>query len=646
MKKRSMFLSLVALAATVLALMPAGADPLSQRDMGKVVTQSPKRFLPSEAGKKEQLTFLFGPYSIPPGQDSNRITADFQLPAGFVTSVSPDLVDAASGRVPTEQEAHIHHAHWFRVTDDPNELYYLDGAGLARGYLPDFIPPEVASALPNNAGISWVFGTGEEKTQGGFELREALDDKGRREDLDNDGKQELVLDGPDGIPDQRYGLEVDQAERQLLIYMIHNKTSQPLNVFVVLDVEFTHGTAPEIEAATGIPMHALKGQLFGRTSDATRQNPTLVGGAWNAEIDGTAIVSGGHSHPGAYGVFLTNQGPDGKCKADADNDGFPGVTILRSRKIDHVPGSWPYSEDFQMGVAKYGWRAPVHKGDKLEQYGVYDIDNEANKPWLSGLTNFALPGNYPGVDSIGDTADTRPHQHFEAMNHVGIYIDPQLAPTAYSAETDEAGCPVNFLAATNETLLGADTPLVQQRLRADVTGDPYYATGSDEGMQNHTWPALDPTCGDFAHATRKVCENGEAYATDGSGVDTDTILISGFQYAPGQFGLPGAAGSPARVKAGSTVRIVNLDAAANVRHTLTTCPWPCTGVYVSNYPFQDGVVDTGKLGNVDPIDGGLTGDDTVPVYELDLAANGMGPGFYSYYCRIHPFMRGALEVVA
>src|SRR5688500_6551574 len=134
-------MALLAVGAMMMSLVPATADPLAQRDMVKVLTQSPKRYLPSEAGKKEQLTLMFGPYVIPPGQDSNRLTIDFQLPNGFVTSVSPDLVDAASGRVPTEQEAHIHHAHWFRVTDDPNELYYTDVVG-GQVEAPDFVPQE------------------------------------------------------------------------------------------------------------------------------------------------------------------------------------------------------------------------------------------------------------------------------------------------------------------------------------------------------------------------------------------------------------------------------------------------------------------------------------------------------------------------
>ena len=637
MNKHPVVLVVAALVAVMAAVAPSGANPVSQRDMTKVIQQAPKRYLASEPGKTEQLTLLFGPYSVPPGQDSNRILADINLPAGFVKSVAPDLVDAASGRVPTEQEAHIHHAHWFRITDDPDELYYLDtgGGGVVGDALPDFVPPEARELIPANFGLSWVFGTGEEKTQGGFIPREALNDA-----------------DANGVPDVQYGMEIEAGERQLVIFMIHNKTSGPLNVFVVLDVEFTHGTAEEITAATRIPMHPLKGQLWGRTKDALRDYSRLTS-SYTAELDSTAIVAGGHAHPGVYENVLSNTGPGGVCSEDLDGDGYPGVALLHARKIDHVPGSWPYSEDFQMGVAKYGWRANIHAGDVLTQQAPYDIDNDTLGDMAA---DFALPGNYSemggpsAADLAGrDTVDGLPHQHYEAMNHYGMYVDPLQAPEPYlDANGDpwdaESGtCPANFAAVAAPSLLGEDTPAVQQRLSVDGTGiPPYFATGVNEGMQNHVWAALDPTCGEFEHATRSTCENRDAYRTDGSGIETDTITIAGFAYLPGDYLLPAPISSPARVQKGTTLTIYNADAAINVRHSLTTCTWPCTGTYVSNFPFPDGRIDTGKLGNFDPIDGGLTGDDTVPIYELDTTT--MPTGWYSYYCRIHPFMRGAFEL--
>ena len=92
-----------------------------------------------------------------------------------------------------------------------------------------------------------------------------------------------------------------------------------------------------------------------------------------------------------------------------------------------------------------------------------------------------------------------------------------------------------------------------------------------------------------------------------------------------------------QVPQGTSLRFVNADQAANIRHSVTTCPWPCNGPYVANYPHADGVWDSGTLG-YDAIDGGSPN----PVAETptDLKV-----GKYSYFCRIHPWMRGAFEVV-
>jgi hypothetical protein len=69
---------------------------------------------------------------------------------------------------------------------------------------------------------------------------------------------------------------------------------------------------------------------------------------------------------------------------------------------------------------------------------------------------------------------------------------------------------------------------------------------------------------------------------------------------------------------------------------VTTCPWPCNGRYVANYPHANGLWDSGTLG-YDIIDGGHP--NPVATTPPDLA-----PGLYTYYCRIHPWMRGAFRI--
>ena len=74
------------------------------------------------------------------------------------------------------------------------------------------------------------------------------------------------------------------------------------------------------------------------------------------------------------------------------------------------------------------------------------------------------------------------------------------------------------------------------------------------------------------------------------------MTIANFEYLPGGRGAPGAQGLPPTVKQGSTLTFFNADQQANIRHSVTTRPYPCNGTYVSNYPSADGGWDSGTLG--------------------------------------------------
>ena len=72
---------------------------------------------------------------------------------------------------------------------------------------------------------------------------------------------------------------------------------------------------------------------------------------------------------------------------------------------------------------------------------------------------------------------------------------------------------------------------------------------------------------------------------------------------------------------------------------ITACQAPCdlsTGVA---YPLANGSInfDSGELGNAGPPTAGRV--------TWQVPAN-LPPGTYTYFCRIHPFMRGAFRVTA
>jgi plastocyanin len=122
-----------------------------------------------------------------------------------------------------------------------------------------------------------------------------------------------------------------------------------------------------------------------------------------------------------------------------------------------------------------------------------------------------------------------------------------------------------------------------------------------------------------------------------TGAVTDQVTIADFLYLPGDMSLTGDQGNPPAVKHGTSLRFVNADQSANIRHSVTTCELPCNGRYVGNYPWANGIWDSGTLG-FDPIDGGTPN----PVAETP---KDMNVGRYAYFCRIHPWMRGQFEVI-
>ncbi len=437
-------------------------------------------------------------------------------------------------------------------------------------------------------------------------------------------------------------------------------------MFVALDVTLLHGTEAEIEAALpDVDVHSVRGTLWGQTRDAVPEYPELARDfEFPADEGGTAVAMGGHLHPGGKVTHIVNLGPNAACASfDQDGDGLPGVTLLNSYKYDRIPEAGIYSEDYQIGVTKFGWRAPVHGGDVLRQYAPYAIYPEAPAEVPAGLAERYTQEEWDAIKDRFVSADGEPHAWYEAMTYSGIYVDYDAPPAPLPDESAplEQRCALEHFA---PSLLGDDTFETQgmssvfpkdpdpsaslKEFLAAVTLDDMqdrYPVGVAEGMINHIWEGVDPLCGLGTNASYSTgpCEADSNPQWRGPGLTTDTIHIGGFAYVPGDLYLSGPAGEMPMVSQGTPLTLINEDAALNIRHTVTSCPFPCNGEYVANYPLPDGRFDTGKLGNLDPIDGGLTGDDTVPVYTLDTSE--MDPGIYTYFCRIHPFMRGAFELI-
>ena len=127
-------------------------------------------------------------------------------------------------------------------------------------------------------------------------------------------------------------------------------------------------------------------------------------------------------------------------------------------------------------------------------------------------------------------------------------------------------------------------------------------------------------------------------STLASGPLASNITINYYEYSVG--GLADATSIPT-VHQGQSIRFRNTDAPGSgygTWHTITDCALPCNLSTGFAYPIADALIefDSGQLGNAGAPTAGILTWDT----PTDLP-----PGTYAYWCRVHPFMRGAFRVV-
>ncbi|TMK40281.1 MAG: hypothetical protein E6G56_08285 [Actinobacteria bacterium] len=120
-----------------------------------------------------------------------------------------------------------------------------------------------------------------------------------------------------------------------------------------------------------------------------------------------------------------------------------------------------------------------------------------------------------------------------------------------------------------------------------------------------------------------------------------SIDIKNFVYGMGDLGLSGARGRPPVIRRGQSLRFNNADWPRTIYHTITACRAPCNRTTGIAYPIADGKrqFDSAELGYGPR---GLTAASNRVSWSTPV---NLPPGTYTYFCRIHPFMRGAFRVV-
>ena len=118
------------------------------------------------------------------------------------------------------------------------------------------------------------------------------------------------------------------------------------------------------------------------------------------------------------------------------------------------------------------------------------------------------------------------------------------------------------------------------------------------------------------------------------------VAIQDFVYGQGDLSSTGRRGRPAHVRRGRGLTFVNRDAKRTIYHTITACRAPCNRTTGIAYPLADGKVDfdSGELGF------GPAGFTAAANRDTWTTPKRLKPGTYTYFCRVHPFMRGAFKV--
>jgi plastocyanin len=557
----------------------------------------------------KRIDFAFGPIDVRPGQNDALIRPTvIEQPRydGYIVRFKPDLLRAVDGSKPRTEMLHLHHATWLN--------------------------------LGNSYGDGPFFAAGEEKT---------------------------IADFPTG-----YGMHVGANDMWGLLYMVHDAEASPDTVWITYEIDFVpqadahkDGIVPIKPLWLDVQKHAIyKGapstgsnpvfnvqrgfghidpmthtrvcrwpdencanfDVYGHKSPqqgVTEQqlHANIAGTDYKVpkSMAGTIIGLGGHLHPGGIRdeVSLVRHGVEKPI--------FYSDAVHWNEKHPGRAGGLPTSWDFSMTVtgSPLDWKVKVRPGDIIRINAVYDSQISSWYENMGIVVAYVAPKDPhgpPGLDPFAKNVHIVNGVPPQALLPKGPFVFHYRPPICHPS------------------LVGAVKTLC---LHGQVTHPPY-----PESMD------AVPPC------TSQTCPP----LTKKAGPMVSDIYMTGFTYGQADQGVIGQTGIP-EVKEGSTVRFWNLDNAMNVWHTVTACRYPCDGPTGINYPVANG----GNGNPSDPMDFesmevgyGLMFEPTKSQlggsepYDQQWMENGSywsftprRTGVYTFFCRIHPGMRGAIKVV-
>jgi hypothetical protein len=302
---------------------------------------------------------------------------------------------------------------------------------------------------------------------------------------------------------------------------------------------------------------------------------------WVVPAGGRTLVFGaGHLHPGGTSVDL-EVARDGADAGTVDGDDPSEVKPLFHSDARYYEPAGAVSWDVSMKATRPEWRVSLKQGDTVSIDATYDVERAS---W------------------------------YESMG---------ILPLAVSAADDPAARDPFDDAAAVQDMYEDGGILTHGRLPENIDSE----ANVDLGLPD---PRELPSAGRVTRA----------------GVD-----IEGFRYQLGGYsafaGFPSTLMRPPLLRSGRGMLFTNLDAqqgepdSQQAWHSITSCRAPCNRGAGIGYPLAQGPIkfDSGQLGygtfgNL----GVTTGANTYKTPALTKKTT------YTYFCRIHPFMRGSVRV--
>ena len=440
------------------------------------------------------------------------------------------------------------------------------------------------------------------------------------------GEEKTVAPFPRG-----FGMPVQGTDTWLLLYMVHSAVAQPMEAYIIYDIDFipkAKGDALGIKPAyplwldvrpSGYPVFNTQRPFGGRDGRCTWPKEQCAAfNSWGEKEVGQGQPGNGK---GEDWEFPAKGEPFGKAGP------FTGGTILGMGGHMH-PGGIQNEIDLVRGKKK----SRIYTGKAL----YWKNKKKGGGPKDSW--NFSMPvvGNpFWGIR-------VRPGDKLRS----NVTYDTKLQSTY-----ENMGIAVSLLVPDDENGKPQAPGVNPFKVRHSRAKNCYRKGGLKKAGIQKKRPVLCErgvvTHGQLVENTNRGYPEGKWDATS-SGEGTE-VAIADFLYVPGDLSTRTSMGIPS-VPLGETLRFTNFEGGA-IWHTITSCKYPCLGPTGAAFPLANGRTSAKRKLDFDSSEVGIGVPEIGPPinklnYSIDVTKKeGYKPGeVVTYFCRIHPFMRGAFEV--